>query len=64
MINPESPSDRAEEKREQSRDSSMAKKEIARAKKCILRQLRKEKKILKKKKNNKKFLKIKKTEQT
>jgi len=49
MVNPESPSDRAEEKREKSRDSSMVQKGIAQTKKRILRQLRKEKKIFRKK---------------
>jgi hypothetical protein len=45
MVNPEIRSDLVEDKKERSRDSSMAKKGIAKAKKKKIKQFRKEKKI-------------------
>ncbi len=45
MVNPEIRSDGVEEKKEQSRDSSMVKKGIAKTKRKIIKQFRKEKKI-------------------
>lgn len=45
MVDPEIRSDIVEEKKERSRDSSMAKRGIAKTKKKIIKQFRKEKKI-------------------